>query len=60
MRHTPPAPRRETPKCWRHGPHPPEHCGDIFCPACPTRFPETQAAYERIELAEHYGTYDAE
>ena len=46
-------------ECWRYGPTPPEHCGDIFCAVCAPRFPLAQAELERTELAEYFGTYDA-
>ena len=46
-------------ECALFGAHPTEHCGDIFCNVCPSRFPLAQAHYEGIELSEHFGTYDA-
>ena len=45
-------------ECPLQGAHPVEHCGDIFCPVCPSRFSLEQKKYERIELDEYFGTYD--
>lgn len=56
MPHTP----RDPARCEHVGREPHEHCGDIFCAPCKARFPRDYAYYKRIELSEHFGTYDSE